>query len=190
VKPRRSRSTTRRIRSTTRRIRSTTRRRATRRSTTRRHKKSLGGSDKKKKVVVKSFNKDKDNANLVLKDEINNCDGTLLKLYMNGCIHCENMKETWKQLCNDEELEKYCGENNFKLGVFEVEVNEYNKINDKFKTSEGVPHIIYVNKDVDEPIVNTFDGERSISNLTDFVKKSIANAKKKPIAKAKKLVNL
>ena len=181
VKPRRSRSTTRR-RATRRRA---TRRRATRRSksTTRRHKKSLGGSDKKrvghsdKKVVVKSFNKE--NANLVLKDEINNCDGTLLKLYMNGCIHCENMKETWIELCKDEELEKYCGANNYKLGVFEVEVNEYDKMNDKFKKSQGVPHIIFVNKDVDDAIVNTFDGERSISNLTDFVKKSIAKVKGK-----------
>jgi hypothetical protein len=136
----------------------------------------IGGSGSGKKVVVKSLPNEKKSK---LENEINDFDYSIIKFYMNGCPHCDDIKEMWKNVGKDSELESFCRENNCKLGIFEVEVREYSDpIDEKYiGKDQGVPHIICVNKKTGE--INTFNDERKVENVKEFVKKNIKGNKTK-----------
>jgi hypothetical protein len=138
------------------------------RKITRGNKRIYGGKTDKK-VVVKSFPTNKEEN---LEKEIGKCDMNVIKFYMDGCPHCDNIKNIWKELGEDKdnELNKYCIENNCTLGVYEVNVKTYSQIQDKYGANNGVPHIILVNKYGTE--MKTFNGERTKENFIDFITKS------------------
>jgi thiol-disulfide isomerase/thioredoxin len=139
--------------------------------------KRIYGGNKDKKVVVKSFptKKKEPTQKENLEDEIGKCDLNMIKFYMNGCPHCDNIKDIWKSLGEDKDnaLEKFCIENNCTLGVYEVNVKDYSPIQDKYGANNGVPHIILVNKD--GTVMKTFNGERTKENFIDFIIKSKSN---------------
>ena len=138
------------------------RRKVSRRKESRRSKR-LGGSNKN--IVIKSFPEN----NEILDNAIKECDYSIIKFYMNGCPHCDNIKEMWKELGKNKELKNH----DCKLGIFEVEVSNYtNPIDKKYiDPSQGVPHIICVNKYGN--VVDTFNKERNINNFIEFVKSAI-----------------
>jgi hypothetical protein len=144
------------------------RRKESRRKESRRSKR-LGCSNKNN-IVIKSFPEN----NEILDNAIKECDYSIIKFYMNGCPHCDNIKEMWKELGKNKELKNH----DCKLGIFEVEVSNYtNPIDKKYiDPSQGVPHIICVNKDGN--VVDTFkDNERTILTMTNFVKSAIKQKK-------------
>jgi len=155
-----------------------TRQQSTRRRTLKKYKK-LETFTKGVKSM-RSINKDNNNSsvsimsfptenNSNLEDEIKKCDMSIVKFYINGCHHCENIKGTWKNMCykikNNEKNEK--NENNEKLGIFDVEVNNYvlhNKLNHKIT---GVPEILKINKQNKE--IDRFGSrERTLDELIRF----------------------
>jgi hypothetical protein len=161
-----------------------TRKRMSRRRMTLRRNKNKNKSNRKmriggsgKKVAVKSLPDDNKSK---LENEINKYDYSIIKFYMNGCPHCEDIKEMWEDVGKDhkEELQTFCRENNCNLGVFQVEVREYSDpIDEKYiGKDQGVPHIICVNKKIGE--INIFDDERNVENVNKFVKKNIKGNKK------------
>lgn len=96
-----------------------------------------------------------------LYNEIQKYDKSIIKFYMNGCPHCENIKNDWNNLgskINDEYPKK--------IGIFEVEVNEYpEKI---LYDINGVPEIIKVDNNGNE--IERFEQERNLDNFLNFIK--------------------
>lgn len=130
--------------------------------------KRVGGikAERKEKKVNKVSLPSKE-GNKDLEDEIKKCDYSVIKFYMNGCPHCDNIKQLWEDLGNSEELEDYCEKNNCKIGVLEVEVREYkNPVNKYIGENDGVPHIIKVNKKGE--VVKIHKGDRNIKNFMSF----------------------
>ena len=147
----------------TRRIRRvTTRRRVT-------HRIRKGGSQEKK-VTVKSLPNEK---NEKLEEVLNECDISIIKFYMPRCPHCDNIKRTWEELGKSNDLEEHCKKKNCTMGVIEVNVIDYKKDIDKdyISDSQGVPHIICVNKYGN--VVYTFNKGRNIKNFIEFAKSAI-----------------
>jgi hypothetical protein len=142
------------------------RRRATRRKESRRIRK---GGSQDKRVKVKSLpNKN----NEKLEEVLNKCDISVIKFYMPGCPHCVDIKGTWEELGKSTDLEEHCKKENCTMGIIEVNVNDYKDINkDYIGDSQGVPHIICVNKDGN--VVDTFNKERNINNFIEFAKSAI-----------------
>ena len=164
------RVTTRGIRRvTTRRIRRVTTRRI--RRVTRRIRK---GGSQEKKVTVKSLPNEK---NEKLEEVLNECDISIIKFYMPGCPHCDNIKRTWEELGKNNDLEEHCKKENCTMGVIEVNVIDYKKDIDKdyISDSQGVPHIICVK---DKKVIDTFNGERNIKNFKKFAESAIKQKNK------------
>ena len=90
---------------------------------------------------------------------------------MPECPHCVDIKGTWEELCKSTDLEEHCKKKNCKMGIIEVNVNDYKDINkDYIGPSQGVPHIICVK---DKKVIDTFNDERNIKNFIEFVKSAI-----------------
>jgi len=126
--------------------------------------KRITGGKKEKNVVVKSFPECKEN----LEEEIKKCDMSAIKFYMDRCPHCVVIKSMWEEVGNELKEEHKDKDKSKKIGIYEVEVERYGDIHDKYGANQGVPHIILVNKGGE--VIKTFNEERTKENLKSFIR--------------------
>ena len=94
-----------------------------------------------------------------------------VKFYMDGCLHCENMKPAWNELENDL-INNYEGD----FTIMAVNANALNQLKSPIiENVEGFPTIFMVNKDGSKGI--DYNGDRSKTDMLNFVL-SNSNVKK------------
>ncbi len=111
------------------------------------------------------------------------CD-CIIKFYMDGCGHCENMKEDWNHMVNVLK-KKPCDKN--KVKVFEVNGNALSSINSPIvKNIHGFPTILKASNGSYNPMQDVYNGDRSSSDMLKWSLNKLNKLFKKPIKKTKK----
>ena len=86
------------------------------------------------------------------------------KLYMNGCIHCDNLVEPWNQM-----KKKIGGKVEVAKDIESAETNKLDKLNSKYKTNVamqgGYPTIYKIVGGK----VEYYNGERTAAKLVSWV---------------------
>lgn len=86
-----------------------------------------------------------------------------VKFYMDGCPHCENMKQDWIELEN-ELLKNYDGE----LTIMSVNARALNNLRTPLTSSiRGFPTIFMINKDGSKGL--EFEGDRTKDTMLKFL---------------------
>ena len=113
------------------------------------------------------------------------CD-CIIKFYMDGCGHCENMKGDWNNMVNALK-KKPCKKN--KVKVFEVNGNALSSINSPIvKNIHGFPTILKASNGSYNPIQDVYNGDRTSNDMLKWslnkLKKNIKKTIKKTIKRA------
>ena len=98
-----------------------------------------------------------------------------VKFYMDGCPHCENMKQDWTDLEN-ELLNSYSGD----LTVMSVNARALNTLKSPLTNEvNGFPTIFIVKRDGTKGL--DFQGERNKDEMLKFVLDNIKDVKKQDV---------
>ena len=103
------------------------------------------------------------------------------KLYMNGCIHCDNLVEPWNQM-----KKKVGGKITVADDIEAAQINELNKLNQKYKTNvamQGGYPTIYK---IVGGNVEYYNGERTENELVSWALKSNSKRGGKSIKRSRR----
>jgi len=89
------------------------------------------------------------------------------KLYMNGCVHCDNLVEPWNQMKN-----KVGGKVEVADDIEAAQTNELNELNNKYKTDVGMQGGYPTIYKIVGGKVEYYNGERITKELINWALKS------------------
>jgi thioredoxin-like negative regulator of GroEL len=94
---------------------------------------------------------------------------SLVKMYSPTCWHCQQMQDAWNKLASENELQ------NMDIAIIEVRNDTLDEINhESIQNINGFPTIRVI---VDGKIIKEYDGDRSLIDMTEFIKTNLNKQK-------------